>query len=260
MLKIAEEVLPPYVRRKCIGDLKGLHEDILQDIYVNMIKYCVTGFLRKDGKEKNAEDFQAWMYAVAKNKINDFGREIQRRREAENASMLEQIIKNQPSGSDSAELQQKKINIAVGRIVKSKSEPHIVLTWLLVSILMLQQNEEKKDINYVVEKHFTHKSLDEILDYIGEASKRFWWEPVSVADIQKLRGRLDEQHTDGRRLGEVCYEEFKMKKGMLSSLSDWMNRMNDVAAVDPDEKEKKKKKKKKSDGEMEETDDGSSHD
>lgn len=268
MLKIAEAVLVPYVRQNCYGELADLREDILQEIYLIMVKKCVTGYLRNENGEKSADGFQAWMKKIARNKINDRLEELKRQRELREKAKAQNIVERGSSLSpESKEYIQRQIAAAVRNVMKTKTEPHILLTWLLVCILILARNEDKKKVNHIIKEKFCDKSLDEIVDFIEKTAGRIWWMPITAADIQTLRKSLDKQNADGRRLGDMRYGEFEMKKGILASISDWTNRMNNHA--DEDEKDKEKKyleadKNKKNDSlketeETEGTDDESSY-
>ena len=52
------------------------------------------------------------------------------------------------------------------------------------------------------------------------------WLQLDISQISLVKERLDEKQSDGRRLGEMFYSDFYMKKGAKASISDWVNRMN----------------------------------
>ena len=52
------------------------------------------------------------------------------------------------------------------------------------------------------------------------------WLQLERSQILTIKARLDEECSDGCRMGEKVYSDFYMKKGAKASISDWVNRMN----------------------------------
>ena len=110
-------------------------------------------------------------------------------------------------------------------------------------VFVICYNLTKIESNEDIIQKFEQKTLFEMYDIVRDLSERIDW--ISISPVQDLRIRkyLNKQWDETRVYGEVQYNEFFMKTGGeksgKKSISDWMNRMNEMVR----QKEKSNDKK-----------------
>lgn len=229
------------VKRWCYNDLflrGGMHEDdVMQEIQIRIIKKCEAYFFKPvDGKtEKNCDDFKAWCYRVAKNYFITYCVKRKNRKEVE----LELSIKCDDDlassnfdldveASEETDANRQELKRCFEIVLDLKSKPHIVLTWLSVSLYMLYSNSSKIEATHMIVEKFSGLTLDEMLRVIIILSARCGWIELSERQCRKQMEKLEvvDKNT-GKKIGEMRYEEFYMSKGPEMSISDWINRVNE---------------------------------
>ena len=77
-------------------------------------------------------------------------------------------------------------------------------------------------------KEFQTKSLFDMWKIIIAFSKRVSWLTVTSAQRQRISTALCSPLKDDLLLGDVRYEEFFMSKGDKQTISDWVNRIDNM--------------------------------
>ncbi len=216
----------------------GLHEeDVMQEIQLRIIKKCEDYFFKPvDGKtEKTCDEFKAWCYRVAKNYFLTYCVKQKNRKEVElNLSIKcddDFISPDCDSDVDTCEdidANRQELRKCFDIVLDLKSKPHIVLTWLSVSLYMLYANSSKIEATHVIAEKFSALTMNEMLRMIFVLSSRCDWLELSERQCRKQMEKLDTIDKDtGKKIGDMRYEEFYMNKGPEKSISDWINRVNE---------------------------------
>lgn len=227
----AEKVLRPYVTRKAYQ----LADDIMQEIHLRLLKYAVTAFfLRSDIPEekKDAVLLTKWMYTVARNAINTATSDASRH-PTESLTLTNEdgeefdVPVGNPSRNDQPgyQLEQREsIREVISFILSGDSKPHIILSCLMVEMYTLL-GYDRIDAQHRYTEKFGGKTLDEVYRAFRRAMRSFSWLEISGGMLQSLEAKLD-QPEKGRRNGSCLLQDYAMKKGLLNSCSDWLNRMD----------------------------------
>ncbi|MBQ4050198.1 MAG: hypothetical protein IJD13_01075 [Oscillospiraceae bacterium] len=238
LTRVTENLLRPYVNRHTshVKSDPNFANDIMQDIQLKMIVTIVTHFFMRDGdegEEKNALGLTRWMYTVARNTtITALTKSSQRVPVSlvqENDDEEEYVI---PICDDKADRQpgvllemREAVSKCFNSAIESSSAGHIVLTHLMISLLSLENGGNRIEAERLFAKSFADKSLDDILDSFRAGIKRKPWLDISNVQLNRFKEKLDEP-INGQRSGEYPLKDFAMKKGLESSLSDWLHRMD----------------------------------
>lgn len=216
----------------------GMHyEDIVQGIQIRIIKNCDGYFFRPNGEkaDKSCKDFKAWCSRVAKNYFLTYCAKQKNKKEiiTDFTDADERKIEDK-KGIDDNLNNEEKIKHCRAQLTRSfevvfdlKSSPHIILTWLSVSLFMLNTDNNKIDSTHMIVDTFSNVSLFDMFDFIIAAIRKTGWINLSEEQIDKQRQNLESiSKNTGKKIGEMRYEEFYMSKGSEKSISDWMNRIN----------------------------------
>ncbi len=231
MIKIAEKTLYKSVCKWCndSSNMRNCEDDVMQHIYLRLIKKCVTGFLIREGKlNDDPEGFQSWLFTVAKNIFKDLAKK-------ENSKSLHET--KTPEGEDPEpcgtltdiyedDYDYDALNRYFAVVLEADSKVHIPMTWISVMLTVIEYNASRIEATDAVIKICNGMTLDEMLDFILSVSGKIIWLNLKSEHIDALRAKLDEIDSDGKRTGDKAYNEFYMKKGAKASVSDWVNRMN----------------------------------
>ncbi|MBR2043034.1 MAG: sigma-70 family RNA polymerase sigma factor [Clostridia bacterium] len=235
LMIIAERVLKGPVKKWCNNDsaLKNrqFEEDLMQDIRARLMKVCVTGFFKRNDKENyDPNGFKNWLFTVAVNVKNDFAKKQRRIQfmEAEDAD-LTNLPSHQPEVFTSYSALNRLSN-AFLIVLKSDSKVYKVLTWMAQMLIIANTNVTKIESNEILVNTFENMSLDEMLRSILDMSCNVPWLRFNDKQFAKVEMSLNKICSDGKRMGEKRYGDFFMKKGGKASVSDWVNRMNDLIA------------------------------
>ena len=235
---MAEKVLRQKVTCWC-GQVRlfrgrGLEDDIMQDIKIRLMLNAVNGFLmRKDrGGELNADPdgFKRWMVTVAKNYFRDalgsakaFFDIARPFDEGE-----EDIIPDRSyEDAEAEDARRDKLEEAFGIVLGSDKKAYIVLTWLALSLWMIERDVTKIEATCLIEAELSEKTLFEIRDIVLESSKNVDWINIGDEQLRIIDSALKEKYID-KPIGCYKYKTFYMEKGGKASISDWYNRMNSL--------------------------------
>lgn len=241
LCQIAEKTLRPSVVNWCKTEDclrgRGYEEDIMQEIHLRLMKTTVDYFLLRDDIEgpynDNPEGFEDWIFFVAKNIKRDFANKI-RNRDFTTDDIDDPAIGEIPSSDyeDDTEENVDRLKQAFSIVISSDVGIYKVLTWLAQFIFILEYDISKIKSNELIIAAFENKNLYDMYDMILTASNKIPWIVVTRAQNEKILEALQKKRTGNVSYGETKYKDFFMKhNGEVSgkkSISDWMNRMNDM--------------------------------
>ncbi len=269
LCRIAEKTLKPTVIYWCNNDdcLRGrsYEGDIMNEIHLRLMKTTVNYFLLRDGIDgpynDNPEGFEDWIFRIADNIKRDFANKV-RNRDFKDKDIDGPIDGGDPTdGYDDYKLE--KLNKAFLIVLSSDVSVYKVLTWLAQFVFIINYDVTKIKSNDLIIKAFENKTLYEMYEMILNASKNIPWIVITEEQNKKILTALRKKRNDDVTYGETTYSDFFMKyNGEISgkkSISDWMNRMNDLIKRKFDEgddssgkstekNQSKKKSKKRRDG------------
>lgn len=231
LLYVSQRMLFGSVCKWCYNDpaLRGkqYEEDIMQEIQIRLIKNCVTGFfLRNNEPNYDPEGFKNWIFTLAINVKNDFAKKVRRIQFIEVKELdgeSEQSYQEEMFSSDESF---ERLNNAFRIVIESDSKVYKVLTWVAQLIIILNSNVTKIESNDILIEQFDSMTLDAMFALVVEQATAIPWLQLERSQILTIKARLDEECSDGCRMGEKVYSDFYMKKGAKASISDWVNRMN----------------------------------
>ena len=236
---IAEKTLKPSVEKWCKADDclrdRRFEDDLMQEIYLRLIKTTVTYFLLRDGIEgsfnNDPEGFEDWLFKVANNLKRDFVNRVRNSDfKTENIDDHTEIAAYDDRFYDDEQIVRLKEAFLI--ILSADISIYKVLTWLAQFIFMIDAEVTKIESNELIVKTFEDKTLYEMYDMILVASKRVPWIEISESQSNRIIALLQKNRSDGISYGDTKYRDFFMKQnGMVSgkkSVSDWVNRMNDM--------------------------------
>lgn len=240
LCRIADKTLRNSVNKWCIMEdcLRGrdFEEDIMQEIYLRLIKTTVPYFLLREGVDgpynNDPEGFEDWLFRVADNLKRDFANKV-RNRDFKTED-IDDSLPNFITDDDGYDEQERvdKLKKAFSTVLSSNSSVYKVLTWLAQFIFILDSDVTKIESNNLIIATFENKTLYEMYDMILVASKRISWIVIDEKQNEKILNALRKNREGDVSYGETKYKEFFMKyKGEFSgkkSISDWVNRMNDM--------------------------------
>lgn len=215
----------------------GCHdEDVIQEIQIRIIKKCEDYFFKpENGKtQKTCDEFKAWCYVVGENVFFTY-----RKRKIGNYVGIDTDIGTEDLISDNddifnfvenaekSEYVRYIVNICFNTVFDLKSNPHIVLTWLALSLFMLTADADKISSTHLVVEELSDFTLFKMFNLVLMLIKNYDWICISDEQISVQRKNLEKNYkqTD-KKIGEMKYEEFYQTKGPEASISDWANRVN----------------------------------
>lgn len=236
---IAEKSLKSSVSRWCAAAPalagKGFEDDIMQEIYLRLIKTTVSSFLlnkRAEGDvNRDADGYKSWMFTVAQNVFRDYAKKVRglsaRTRgfeEGEEASIKDDTDAFSEVDSE----RQERLSEAFFVVLESGASPHIVLTWLAQFLIVLKKDVTKIESNSLISEAFDNLTLNEMKEIIEASARSIPWLRIEKTRLSVIEEELSKPYRDGRAYGEVRYGELYMKKGKKATISDWVNRMNSL--------------------------------
>lgn len=241
LCRIAEKTLRPSVVNWCKTEDclrgRGCEDDIMQEIHLRLMKTTVDYFLLRDDVEgpynDNPEGFEDWIFFVAKNIKRDFANKI-RNRDFTTDDIDDPAIGEIPSDDheDDTEENVDRVKHAFSIVLSSDVGIYKVLTWLAQFIFILELDISKIKSNELIIVAFENKTLYDMYDMILTSSRKIPWIIITREQNEKILEALRKKRNDNVSYGETKYKEFFMKhNGEVSgkkSISDWMNRMNDM--------------------------------
>ena len=241
LCQIAEKTLRPSVVNWCKTEDclrgRGYEDDIMQEIHLRLMKTTVDYFLLRDDIEgpynDNPEGFEYWIFFVAKNIKRDFANRI-RNRDFTTDDIDDPAIGEIPSSDyeDDTEENVDRLKQAFSIVLSSDVGIYKVLTWLAQFIFILEYDVSKIKSNELIITAFENKTLYDMYDMISTASNKIPWIVITREQNEKILEALRKRRNGNVSYGETKYKDFFMKhNGEVSgkkSISDWMNRMNDM--------------------------------
>ncbi len=232
---LAERTLKKYVSDWCWADSRlrnrGCEDDILQEICIRLIHTTVDYYLLRDGlqtpRNRDPLGFQKWMCRVGKNVKNDYARRLGQT-DSKTLAYEDTLLSDWAFEEEAQEDIPGKLQRAVQIVLDADAGVYKTLTWLAQVILITQLDITKIDSNDRIVECFAHKTLNEMYEILAEAAKRISWLRLTDAQNAKITEALNRPWNECLKYGEVEYGAFFMKKGGKKSISDWVNRMNNV--------------------------------
>ena len=216
----------------------GSHdEDVMQEIQIKIIKNCERKFFKPvDGKtEKTCEEFKAWCYVLAKRCFITYYNRQKKYREDEKDFLEkadkekgETIIEPSPSeGHENRENDRKRIRESFVAVLDLKSSPHIILTWLSVSLFIVGCDISRIESTHLLAEKFSEITLFEMFNIVVNLSSKLKWLELDDEYFDRQREKLEVIHKEtGIKTGDMKYSDFYMAKGPEKSISDWVNKVN----------------------------------
>lgn len=237
---IVEKVLRKKVEKWCRDDvcLRGreFDKDIMQNIHMRLIKTVIPYFLLKDGPlgkvNDDPEGFEDWLYKVGENVKRSFANKV-RSSDFKTDPMNDRVSVKPYDEQYWDELARKEeLNGAFRIVLSSDMSIYKVITWVGLFVLVLGLDMTKIKATNQMVKYFEHKTLNELYSTILNVSKSIPWLKVKEKDNIKILLALKKPCKGNTTYGEMEYGEFYMmnngKKDGKKSISDWVNRINDV--------------------------------
>ena len=238
LCSIADRTLRPTVAHWCANDpaLNGKHfeDDIMQEIYIRLIKTCKSSFLLRNGADgevnNDPEGFKSWLFKVALNIKRDFSNAVRSRgfKEREFDDGEEEIIADEDNTAEISEKRYELLRAAFEIVLNSDNQVYKILTWIAQCLFVLEFDITKIQSNGMIVDSFGEKTLQEMYAMVLKYSKKIPWIVISAEQRSKIEAQLDRLWMNGRTYGQAKYNEFFMKKGGKATISDWVNRMNNL--------------------------------
>lgn len=234
-----------YWCRRYDMDYSEVYEDITQIVLLRVWKSSVSQFFRRNGDDTlntSADEYWYWVQSICKSCACSYAKKLNKYKfnevpEDENAS----YCNDEETDTDT------KLNVAFNKILNAGGNPYKPLTWLVQSLIVLQNNMTRIEANEEIISDFEKMTLDRMFNYVLSASKQFDWMALDPDAVAKMRKSLDKLHESGKRMGDMRYCDFYMKAGAKKSISDWINRM-DGKITENEEKAENDKNNEKKDG------------
>ena len=232
MCLIAERTLKPLIKKWCYEseDLRyrQYEDDIMQDTQIRLIKTCVTHFLRREDRQYKINDdpdeFCAWIKTVGKNMTKDKAKEV-RKQDFHTAALTREI----PAPDEFRKIEddtEERFAEAFHIAVRAPRNPHIVLTWIMQSILSVYYDIKRIKATQVIEETVSDKTLFEMWDMILGMLEELPALRTSDDENDYMTSRLDETNAENEKVGDTVYRDYYGNRGGKTAISDWIYRMN----------------------------------
>ncbi len=230
------------VRKLCYNN-KGLkkgidHDDVMQEIVIHIAKQSEDYFFKPVNGEttKTCKEYKAWCRKTAVNYFRTYCLASEKARETQLNTDIKTEGVEPPAGNpddvidreENLREDRQEIGSCFDIVLSLKSNPHIVLTWLSVSLFMIEYDISKIQSTHLLVDTFSNFTLSDMLTVILDISSHTDW--LEISEKQEAEQRLKLMKTDsdtGKMLGDMKYSDFYMKKGPEMSVSDWVNRVNE---------------------------------
>lgn len=236
---IAKKVLQHRIHIWCRADMdlngRGFEEDILQTVYLVLIKKTVTHFLLRNGPDgeinNDPDGFYNWLITVAQNIRKDFAEDV-RVDDHHNKPLPEDddapIIVEGPENILDEYENMDLLNRAFDIVLNSKSQVYKIFSWVSMSLLALSLKITKSEAIKLTVKIFSDAELCTMRNTLRTMAKMVPWLKITDSHFAMFDDDLDIEDDDGVSMGECAFSTFFMKKGPKASISDWVNRLNSL--------------------------------
>ncbi len=209
-------------------------EDVMQEIQIKIIKTCEASFFEPvDGKtKKTCEEFKAWCYVLAKRCFITYYNKQKKYRDGEKGiiSGAEKDDGSDPppyEGHEKRENDREHIRESFLAVLDLKSKPHIILTWLSVSLFIVGCDMSRIESTHLLAEKFSEITLFEMFNIVVNLSAGLNWLELDDEHFDMQREKLEVIHKEtGMKKGDMKYSDFYMSKGPEKSISDWVNKVN----------------------------------
>ena len=167
-------ILNKKVKRWCYNDSVlrcGMqYEDVMQEVQIKIIKTCEDYFFKPvNGKtDKTCDEFIAWCNTVAKNYFITYCVKQKKRKQVEvdlSSVLDEQSFDSEDELSTKENVRDELKNCFVV-VFDLKSSPHILLTWLCVSLFMVEYDASKIESTHLLSEKFSELTLGGMFDLV----------------------------------------------------------------------------------------------
>ncbi|MBE6686669.1 MAG: hypothetical protein E7591_05490 [Ruminococcaceae bacterium] len=238
---ILDKTLDKFIKSWCYkAKIKyniDLSEDAKTYIYIHFYETVIPKFLLKNGingpVNYDPEGFSHWLCRVAKRTFINFMKEelLFSSRVISTDDELLKFITAEVIGLeknlDEAETRQRLRKI-FSIVINLRMSIYKKLTWLLEFLLIINHNSKKIEANRIMEKVFSDKSLFSMYCTVLVLIENIPWLSITEEEKAVLIAGLEKSYDENQKYADVKYSEFYMKKGPISSISDWINRVNDM--------------------------------
>ncbi len=240
---IAEKTLRPTVIKWCKAEDclrgRGYEKDIMQEIHLRLMKTTVNNFLLRDGISQpfnnDPEGFEDWMFRVAENLKRDFAnsvRSVDFKTEDIDNPAIGNVLADGSGNTAETEDRIEQLQWAFSMVLSADAGVYKILTWLAQFIFILDEDVTKIQSNELIIEAFGDKTLYDMYGMLLDAARKIPWIVVTKEQNEKIMLALRKKRDGKVTYGETPYKDFFMKhNGEPSgkkSISDWMNRMNDM--------------------------------
>ncbi len=234
---IADKSLRSWVKHRCATDSalagRGVEDDIMQDIFIRLIKTTLVSFLLKnDGNgetNRHPDKFKSWMFKVAERIVLDTRKALIRKdnRAHHFGGDEDWQFPDDPGEPENELCRRETLAAAFAVVLDADVKVCKVLTWLAQSLFILKYDLTRIQSNAVVIAAFSEKTLFEMRDSLFACAADFDWLVITPAQQERIERALCAEY-EGKPIGEYRYREFFMKRGGKASISDWVNRMDQL--------------------------------
>lgn len=214
------------------------HEDVMQEIRIKVCKNVVTNFFKHEraNGEINYDPlgFQKWLCTVVKHEKISYFNQMLRVRHCTidlNDTTVESMVENLASTTEDyyGEFSSReRLEEAFKVVIESEARPYTVLTWIAARLFFIEVNEKGGEISSMVDSAFGNKTLYQMRDMLFQATERIKWMKLTEKGKEKINKALDTLYNGISPYGEMRYYEFYMSKGAKASISDWINKMDNI--------------------------------
>lgn len=214
------------------------HEDVMQEIRLKVYKNATTNFFFREGLEGRINydplGFQKWLYTVVShekisyyNKICKIKNSTLHLDDDGVSLMVDSLVST--SGDHFVELRTKeKLSEAFKIVIESEARPYTVLTWVAARLIFIKTTEKGGEISDLISTVFGDMTLYMMRDILFEATSTIEWMKLTEKGKERINKALDAPYDDVSKYGERRYLDFYMKKGAKASISDWINKMDNI--------------------------------
>ena len=126
------------------------------------------------------------------------------------------------------EIRQQALAKAFNIVLNSDRKVYITLTWIAQSLFVIKCDLKRPEATEKIIKEFQSKSLFDMWKILLAFSKQVQWLMVTSAQRQRISTALCTPLKEDILLGEIRYEELFMSKGTKQTISDWVNRIDNM--------------------------------
>lgn len=226
---IAMKHLQPIINGWCISfSLSGgeYQFDVMQETLAKLMKTCVTHFFLRDGRttpNTDIDQFCKWITTVARNVTMDVLKKLGKRSTVDIEPWAESIGSEEPE-----RYLVEDIDAVFDAVIDFNMGVHKLLAWLCVSVVILNEADDRSDATEIVVERLGMATLDEMLEFLLRELRYYPALLPSDNQLARIRASLDEPDELGVRMGDRPFYTFFMAKGGKGSVSDWYHKINQL--------------------------------